>query len=342
MKPWISIVVPVYNVEDYLERCVESLLRQSFKNIEIILVDDGSTDSSGKKCDYFAKKYENINSVHKINGGLGSARNEGMKYVNGEYVAFVDSDDWMDEETYQILYKKSQKSIPDIISYGCKKIINNEVISEIVAKFDEKIYLKEDIENLILPDSIAQKQAFNQVSLPVQLSACMCVYKTSFLKKNDIHFESERVVLNEDWLFNICCLCRAESFLVVHRTFYNYDTREASLSMSFKADSYKRKRNLYKRYKEELETTGNLNSLIEQRLKIFWIESIYSCYIIELCAPRIDRQRIEEMFSDSEFKQEMKKLNLKNCSLKGIFFKYAVKYRLHFIFKIIYKLKKKM
>lgn len=342
MKPWISVIVPVYNVEKYIDRCVKSLLGQKFKNLEIILVDDGSVDSSGAKCDDYAVKHnEIIKVVHKKNGGLASARNEGMKYADGEYIAFVDSDDWMEEETYDILYKRVKNSNPDIITYGYRKIKDNKIISEGRAKFEEGFYSRNEIQNLILPDSIAEEKAFNQINLPVQLSACMCIYKSSFLKKNKIYFESERIVLNEDWLFNICCLCRADSFQVIHEKLYNYDTRDTSLSMSFKNDSYERKCNLYKRYKEELELTGNLNDITTYRLKNFWLESIYCCYIIELCAPAINKSRIAKMFSDNEFRQELRNLNLQNSTLKGILFKYVVKFKFYLVVKLMYVVKKK-
>lgn len=341
MNPWVSIIVPVYNVEKYLDRCVKSLVNQTFTDLEIILVDDGSTDSSGKLCDQYEKEYKQIRVIHKKNGGLGSARNEGLKFVKGKFVAFVDSDDWMDIQTYEILYQKSQEICPDIITYGYKKIKHNEIIYKGISEFNEGLYHKTDVRNLILPNSIAQEKAFNQVVLPVQMSACMCIYKNSFLKENKIQFESEREVLNEDWLFNICCLCRAQLFLVVNKEFYNYDTRETSLSMSFKEDSYERKLNLYRRYKEELQITDNLNTKTEHRLKNFWLESIYTCYIIELFAPTISKKRIEKLFSDQEFVQALRKLNLKNSTLKGMLFKYIVKFRLNFIFKYIYTGKKK-
>ena len=97
--PKVSIVVPVYNVERYLDRCVESLTSQTLSDIEIILVDDGSPDSCPAMCDDYARRDNRITVVHKVNGGLSSARNEGLKYISGEYFMFVDSDDWIDPGT---------------------------------------------------------------------------------------------------------------------------------------------------------------------------------------------------------------------------------------------------
>lgn len=340
MKPWISVIVPVYNVEAYLERCVDSLIHQTMHRLEIILVDDGSTDLSGQICDRLGLEHENIKVVHKDNGGLASARNEGLQHVTGEYIAFVDSDDWVEKETYQTLYEKTKDCYPDIITYGYQKIKNNQILIKEHACFPEGTYNKDEIQGLILPDSIAREKAFNQVNLPVQLSACMCIYRRLFLTENDLKFESERIVLSEDWLFNIACLCRAQQIMIIHNILYNYDTRETSLSMSYKADSYKRKRNLYKRYKEEMIATNSLNPVTTIRLKNFWLEAIYGCYIIELNAPVYNRERIELMCMDEEFKTNLKTLNLRNCTLKGLVFKYIIRLRMHWALNILYKIKR--
>lgn len=340
MKPWISVIVPVYNVEAYLERCMLSLINQTCKKIiEIVLVDDGSTDSSGEMCDQYEKQYENVKVIHKENGGLASARNEGLKCAEGEYIAFVDSDDWIEKEAYKVLFEKCQECYPDIITYGYQKIKNNQILLKEHAYFPEGIYEKEEIQSLILPDSIARKKAFDQVNLPVQLSACMCIYKLDFLKENNLQFESERVVLSEDWLFNIGCLCRANSIIVIHNIFYNYDTREDSLSMSYKTDSYERKFNLYKRYREEVLKTGSYNSTMELRLKNFWVEAIYGCYIIELNAPIWNEYKVNKICRDEEFVANIKELTFANCTIKGIIFKSIVRLKAHWLLRITYKVR---
>lgn len=104
-RPLISVIVPVYKVEDYLERCVSSIRNQTYDNLEIILVDDGSPDRSGELCDALAQKDSRIRVIHKENGGQSSARNRGLDEMRGEYVAFVDSDDWIEANMYENLYK---------------------------------------------------------------------------------------------------------------------------------------------------------------------------------------------------------------------------------------------
>ena len=112
--PKISIIVPVYNVEKYLRKCVDSILNQTFKDFELILVDDGSIDTSGKICDEYNLKDNRIKVIHKENGGLSSARNAGLDIAQGEYIGFVDSDDWIELDMYEELYKICKENDTDV------------------------------------------------------------------------------------------------------------------------------------------------------------------------------------------------------------------------------------
>lgn len=126
----ISVIVPVYKVEEYLERCVSSLCHQTYKNLEIILVDDGSPDNSGKMCDELAKKDARIKVIHKKNGGLSDARNEGIEKSTGEYIAFVDSDDWYDPNMLEILYNLCEKNQAEIAECSYRSIYKDSVLAE--------------------------------------------------------------------------------------------------------------------------------------------------------------------------------------------------------------------
>lgn len=112
----ISIIVPVYKVEKYLRKCVDSILAQTFTDFEVILVDDGSPDNSGKICDEYAEKDNRVRVIHKENGGLSSARNAGIDVARGKYLGFVDSDDYIDEDMYEILYENLKIHDADISS----------------------------------------------------------------------------------------------------------------------------------------------------------------------------------------------------------------------------------
>lgn len=112
--PKISVIIPVYNTEEYLEKCLDSVLNQSYENLEILIVDDGSTDSSGMICDEYAQKDCRIKVIHKTNGGQGTARNAALDIASGDYIAFVDSDDWIEKDMYMTLYTNAVKYQADI------------------------------------------------------------------------------------------------------------------------------------------------------------------------------------------------------------------------------------
>ncbi len=137
MEELISIIIPVYNVEKYLNRCLESVINQKYRKLEIILIDDGSTDNSGKICDEYALKDSRIKVIHKKNDGVSVARNTGIKIAKGNYIGFVDSDDWIHPDMYKKLYQALIKNQADISC--CKEIRCKNGVEKISKKFDNKI-----------------------------------------------------------------------------------------------------------------------------------------------------------------------------------------------------------
>lgn len=152
--PKISIIVPVYNVEKYLEKCVRSILAQTFTDFELILVDDGSPDSSGAMCDQFAEQDQRVKVIHKENGGLSDARNAGIEIATGEYLGFVDSDDYIADDMYELLYTNIVKEDADLSICGiydvyegranCKKFNTGNFFQRrsIIVNFTRKYYLR--------------------------------------------------------------------------------------------------------------------------------------------------------------------------------------------------------
>ena len=144
MNPLVSIVVPVYNVEKYLKKCIDSLIDQTYQNIEILLVDDGSTDNSGKICDDYAKRYSFVYSFHKANSGLGFTRNYGLERINGEYVTFVDSDDYLGKDAIKRLVAGLDgKSIDTVIGGYSKVKDNGDVLY--TREYTESIFRNENV-----------------------------------------------------------------------------------------------------------------------------------------------------------------------------------------------------
>ena len=172
----ISIVVPIYKVEKYLKKCVDSIQNQTYKNIEIILVDDESPDNCGKMCDEYSKYDERIKVIHKKNGGLSDARNAGIEVATGKYIGFVDSDDYIKEDMYENLYNNMKKSDSDISICGYIEYQEGSKIVEKDLNDQTKIYTNKDaIEKLLYNDKITD-HAWNKL------------YKLELFKENDIRY----------------------------------------------------------------------------------------------------------------------------------------------------------
>ena len=171
----ITVIVPVFNVEEYLSRCIESIIKQTYSNLEIILVNDGSTDNSPKICDAYAKLDDRLKVIHKKNGGLSEARNFGINRAKGRYIAFVDSDDYIEENMYEILHKEIVNYQADIAVCG-RWIENGEEKRELYTLSDKmimnsiqalKCYFKRKTIDPSACDKLFTRELFNNVTFPI-------------------------------------------------------------------------------------------------------------------------------------------------------------------------------
>lgn len=220
MSKAISFIIPVYNVENYLKECVDSILCQLTDECEIILVDDGATDSSGSICDGYASVDSKVKVVHQKNGGLAAARNTGLSHANGEYIAFVDSDDylahdcvseilrWISSGGADICFMRAMKFFPD----GKQQLLDDEM----------------DVKQLKTSKGNAIKYLSERSKYPG--SPCTKVFKHSLLEKNNLRFPDDRRV-SEDLGFVLQCILRAESYDALPINYYYYrQAREGSIT----------------------------------------------------------------------------------------------------------------
>lgn len=230
MEIKLSIIIPVYNTIQYLENCINSVLKLELKNYEIILVDDESPDNAGKLCDEYSHKYPFIVSIHKKNEGLGSARNSGLDVAKGKYISFLDSDDFVKKNYYERLIEECEINGADICYAGGIIKYKENTKDEQIEKFV--------VQKNILQDADIKINAARVIaSLPkkndgLSGSSCLSVYKSSFLKKNDIKFISEREFVSEDVWFNLDCYVCASK--IVYSNVIGYCYRYNSLSLSRK------------------------------------------------------------------------------------------------------------
>ena len=248
MVPFFSLILPAYNVEAYLERCLRSILAQKMTDYEVILVDDGSQDNTSLICDAFAEVYDHIHVIHKENGGLSSARNAGLQRACGQYVWFIDSDDWIESSALTIL-REACNTGADIVKFGYIRAKGVERKAHpCVLTVGEYVG---DSTEMLLNFALLHTSEY-------QLSVWSHVYRRSFLKKNDMSFVSERIVGSEDYLFNLQALVRADAMLVIGKDLYVYDLRQGSLTQSYKPDLAQRYTALYSCVKESFSQAGKL------------------------------------------------------------------------------------
>ena len=212
----ISVIIPVYNVEDYLHYVIESLEKQTYKNFEIILVNDGSTDNSGKLCDEYSEKYSNVRVFHKENGGLSDARNFGIQKAQGEFITFLDPDDYLEVYSLELLAGIQEKYNCDIVSTRVKA-------TELYNVYSNHSLTEEDFENVLLMDGdvFLEEAYYDKVAT---VSACGKLYRRSILK---IPFPKGRIY--EDLYIISEHVEKANKIVHTPIQIYNYYKRQGSI-----------------------------------------------------------------------------------------------------------------
>lgn len=221
----VSVIVPVYNVEKYLEECVESLIGQTLKEIEILLIDDGSTDSSGEICNRYANVYKNIRVIHKSNGGLGAARNTGFSESKGKYVYFIDSDDLLGVDALQFLYEEAEKKQLEVILFSAECFSDEEDIIYDKDGYKRTQHLNEVISGRELFEKLFYAKEY-YASIPMRF------YRKDFLEKKGYSFPE---IIHEDELYGFLSLVEAFKAECIEKRFYKRRFRKGSIMTSEKA-----------------------------------------------------------------------------------------------------------
>ena len=239
MDPFLSVIVPIYKVEPYLRQCLDSILGQTFKDMEIILVDDGSPDGCPAICDHYAEKDARIKVLHKQNGGLVSARKAGVKLSTGRYITFVDSDDWIDSGMYQAMMERIQKNNADILTTDY--FYDGGYPIRYTAAIPEGVYRGKSMENL-------RKQMIysGRFYLPgVYPSVWNKWYRRDMLLPN-LFAMNENVSLGEDMACTYACILDAKCVEIYKsQCFYHYRKRRETMTKVFGQEYFRKCRNLY-------------------------------------------------------------------------------------------------
>ncbi|WP_281288467.1 glycosyltransferase [Saccharibacillus brassicae] len=266
LKPLVSVIVPVFNVEHYLGRCLDSLLAQTLENIEIIVIDDGSTDGSPAVAREYEKRDERIQVIRQENRGLSGARNTGLDAASGEFVGFVDSDDWILPKTFETMYRSAQKHEADLCACDYTLAYEDGRLEHgVLGLRSEKLELP-----LFGLDKFWNDKRYSVV-------VWNKIYRRSIIQSQALRFESNRRVFSEDVLFNLCFLKHAGVCSAVSESFYCYFQRGDSLMNSPKPDYLKRELFLVDRFSDYYADYANSNVYQALLSRLFFERVQNSC-----------------------------------------------------------------
>ena len=318
-KKIVSIIVPIYNVEKYIEKCIESIIKQTYANLEIILINDGSVDNSEIKY----KKYLNdkrIKEIKQKNQGLSGARNTGIKAAKGDYIMFVDSDDWIDEKCVEYCIKELEKKQLDIVIFPYVKEYGNYF--KLQKLFSEKrIFQKNEIQELLLKKLLGKLSKNNPLELENLNTAWGKLYKASKIKNKE--FIDTKIIGTEDCWFNIETFFECEQIQYIENCFYHYRKEDKnSLTRKYNINLFEQWCRLYE-YMENFiknkKLDGSFYEALNDRIIINLISLILNILNSDLTFLEQYRE-LNKLLNYSIYEDKFQKFEIKKFSIKWKFF----------------------
>ncbi len=323
--PKISFIVPVYNVEKYFEKCVDSILGQTFEDFEVILVDDGSPDNCPAICDAYARKDSRVRVIHKKNAGVDEARNSGIEAATGEWAYFVDSDDWLELDAAERLYKYAVKSGADCVMTDCVRVFENGS-TERMYQFSETFFTdkKDDIEDI-------QKFVLCHKYSPHYSPKCDSGFaapwgkfiKLSIIKDNNIRFDPYSRGLFDDGVYSLYVLDHVKKFYYErnNRHTYNYRILGNSITQGFKKEAieiFTRGCELVDKFINETHKDSEFQQA-EYCRRVAYFSAYLTKYFYSLNNPKTDKEvtaELKQTLSKYPFKDAFANAKISNLESK--------------------------
>jgi glycosyltransferase involved in cell wall biosynthesis len=263
IKGLVTVVLPVYNVERYLERCLHSVVSQTYDKLEILLVDDGSTDNSPRICDEWADKDRRIRVAHQANAGLGIARNTGIREIHGEYVCFFDSDDYIAPNAIADAYAMACAEAADVVLFGFtyEDGVGNKGKS-VIPRSVKPLYQGDEIRSVLLPRLITQRAEGEPVN-NLWMSAWACMYSAQLISQRQWRFISEREIISEDVYSLLHLYAYVGRVAVLPEALYFYCENSASLTRTYRSDRYEKIKYFYDHCVEAASSLGFDRPVVE-------------------------------------------------------------------------------
>ncbi len=329
-NPLVTVVVPVYNVEKYLDRCIESIVNQTYKNLEIILVDDGSPDNCPQMCDDWAKKDNRIKVIHKKNAGAGMARNTGIDNSSGSYILFVDSDDYIDLHTIKECVLSIEKTQSDVVMFGRFTVFADGTVKETPVVTDKNHFSGNQVYNDILPGLFVHERG-------IGISSCNKIFNLQLIKENNIKYKSERELLSEDAIFHLELFRYVKSISIISKGFYYYFQNENSFSRKYRKDLQKLNNNFLEKSILLCDEYGYHNQIVNNVRARYHIYAFAGMKQIKSCNFSKEQKKmlLDDFFNDELLQKSITFETLKPKSIPLKVFFLCIKFRLYWICRIL-------
>lgn len=339
----VSVIVPIYNAEKYLSRCIESIQMQKLKEIEIILINDGSTDNSLEICKKYAKDDNRIKIIDKSNEGVSTARNIGIETAIGEYIGFVDSDDWIQYDMYSSMYETVSKTQ----SYICMCNYYSEQSDNIIPislNLGSKQLNKNEIVNCLILNMIGPKN-LNNNSSTIMGSVWRLIINRKFILQNQLRFPLN-IPIMEDLLFCINALLKCNHVAIDNGFYYYYCNNPTSAIRSHNKEII----NIHKMVYDELEQIikkEGIFTVAELQMNIRYLDLCINSIGFEICGSNNKAMKqkisaINEICGDDKLRQILKNINTKGYSFKKKILLFFIKHKFSLFLYIYYSLVRKL
>lgn len=318
--PKVSVIVPVYNVEKYLARCVESIQAQTEKDIQIILVNDGSTDNSLEICKKYQAVDGRIEVIDKPNEGVSSARNKGIEIARGEYIGFIDPDDWIEKDMYENMYNAAKSCNADVCMCDYVLEVNSEVTPVKLATND-RLLNRDQILNFLIPNMIASKDLNSKGhEETIMGSVCRLLIKKEIIDRYNLRFELG-VPLAEDLIFCIELLINCDLVCYEENAYYHYILKSNTAVTSYRKDMYKLQERVQLKL-EEILREAKLYEYYKQRLDVRYINYVVFNGISNETRPENKKdfrekiQFVKNICKNSKLKSILKEVDTEGYTLR--------------------------
>ena len=332
-KGLVTVVLPVYNVEEYLNKCIESVINQTYTALDIILVDDGSTDKSPKICDEWAVRDGRIRVIHKENQGLGMARNTGIENAEGEYICFFDSDDFIADDAVEKLYGLARHEAADIVVFGISVVDETLTVrEEFIPKPERPVYVGEQVLDEFFPEYIAANPRGNGVRR-FYMSSCLLLYSMRLINNTGWRFVSERDIISEDVYSLLGLFKYVNKVAVLSECLYFYRKNNTSLSRTYRRDRYERIKHFYCSSVELARKLEYGDEIIHRISKPYL--SFTTGALKQACAYfgtwKKSKDSIKEIIDDDVLQQTLERNKHDTVSMSRKIFFYAVRKKWYFL-----------